>query len=175
MDEYIKKLLQAAKEAGITAAEVYLASRDSFRAMCQQGVINNYTVSSTRGLSLRGLWNGKMGYAATEAFDGESVGQLVSGVIESASLSEDDSVQEIYPGDESVPEVDNYAPDLDKITPEEKLDYIRRAEKAVLACDPRIAAASRAVLSASAGSKTRPTLMALSLALRPSSLARALM
>ena len=116
MDEYIKKLLQAAKEAGITATEVYLSSRDSFRAMCQQGVINNYTVSSTRGLSLRGLWKGKMGYAATEAFDGESVGQLVSGVIESASLSEDDSVQEIYPGDKNIPEVDNYAPDLDKVT-----------------------------------------------------------
>ena len=152
MDEYIKKLLQAAKEAGITAAEVYLASRDSFRAMCQQGVINNYTVSSTRGLSLRGLWNGKMGYAATEAFDGESVGQLVSGVIESASLSEDDSVQEIYPGDKDIPEVDNYAPDLDKITPEEKLDYIRRAEKAVLACDKRIAAASYNMISTGSAS-----------------------
>ena len=68
MDEYIRKLLAAAAEAGITAAEVYLASSDRFRAMCQQGVINNYTVNSTRGLSLRGIYNGRMGYAGTEAW-----------------------------------------------------------------------------------------------------------
>ncbi len=142
MDEYIKKLLRAAEKAGITAAEVYFASGDKFRAMCQHGIINNYTVSSTRALSLRGLFGGKMGYAATEAFDDASVDQLVSGVIASASLSEDDSVQEIYPGDGSYPEVDNYAPDLDRVSPEEKLDYILRAEKALLAQDKRIAAAT---------------------------------
>ncbi len=142
MDEYIGRLLEAARGAGIAAAEVYLASSDRFRAMCQHGVISNYTVNSTRGLSLRGLWEGRMGYAATEAFDEESIGQLIAGVKESASLSEDDSVQEIYPGDETYPAVDNYAPALDEVTPEEKLDYIREAEKALLAADPRMVAAS---------------------------------
>ncbi len=147
MDEYISRLLAAARDAGITAAEVYLASSDSFRAMCQQGVINNYTVNSTRGLSLRGLWEGRMGYAATEAFDEDSIAQLIHGVQESASLSEDDSVQEIYPGDKVYPEVDNYAPELDQITPEEKLDYIREAEKALIACDPRLVAATYNMIS----------------------------
>ena len=151
MDEYIKKLLAAAGEAGITAAEVYLASSDRFRAMCQQGVINNYTVNSTRGLSLRGIYNGRMGYAGTEAFDDESIAQLVSGVIQSATISEDDSVQEIYPGDKEYPDVDNYAPELDSVTPEEKLDYIREAEKTLLACDPRIAAATYNMISTASG------------------------
>lgn len=152
MDEYIKKLLAAAAEAGITASEVYLASNDKFRAMCQQGVIGNYTVNSTRGLSLRGLYNGKMGYAGTEAFDDESIGQLVAGVIESATLSEDDSVQEIYPGDKEYPQVDNYAPELDAVTPEEKLDYIREAEKILLACDPRIKAATYNMITTASSS-----------------------
>ena len=151
MDEYIRKLLAAAAEAGITAAEVYLASSDRFRAMCQQGVINNYTVNSTRGLSLRGIYNGRMGYAGTEAFDDESIAQLVSGVIQSATFSEDDSVQEIYPGDKEYPDVDNYAPELDSVTPEEKLDYIREAEKTLLACDPRIAAATYNMISTASG------------------------
>lgn len=147
MDKYIRKLLAAAGEAGITAAEVYLTSSDRFRAMCQEGVINDYTVNSTRGLSLRGIYNGRMGYAGTEAFDEESIGQLVSGVIQSATFSEDDSVQEIYPGDAAYPEVDNYAPALDGVTPEEKLEYIREAEKTLLACDPRIAAATYNMIS----------------------------
>ena len=151
MDEYIGKLLQAAKDAGISAAEVYLSSNDSFRAMCQQGVISSYTVNSTRGLSLRGIWQGKMGYAATEAFDEESVGQLVSGVIESASLTEDDSVQEIYRGDAEYPRVDNYNPALDDVSPEKKLDYLLRAEKALLGADPRIAAATYNMVSTGSG------------------------
>ena len=55
MEQFIQQVLAAAREAGITAAEIYLSSGDSFRAMCQQGQVNNYTVKSTRGLSLRGL------------------------------------------------------------------------------------------------------------------------
>ena len=95
VDSFIRATLDRAQAAGIAAAEIYLASRDSFRAMCLQGAINNYTVNSTRGLSLRGLYNGKMGYAATEALDEEAVEQLVQGVIESAELTEDTDIQEI--------------------------------------------------------------------------------
>ncbi len=69
IDQFIQALLDEAQRAGIQAAEIYLSSRDSFRAMCVQGQITNYTVNDTRGLSLRGLYKGKMGYAATEAFD----------------------------------------------------------------------------------------------------------
>ena len=90
---FIKKLLQAATEAGIEAAEVYAAANDSFRAMSHDGEVSDYSVASRSGLSLRGLYNGKMSYAATEADDEEAIGQLVNGVIESAQLVEDDAVQ----------------------------------------------------------------------------------
>ncbi|MBQ8137655.1 MAG: TldD/PmbA family protein, partial [Clostridia bacterium] len=79
MDQFISQLLQKAKAAGIEPAEVYYVSGESFRAMCQQGMIANYTVNSTRGLSLRGIYGGKMGYASTQAFDEDAADQLVSG------------------------------------------------------------------------------------------------
>ena len=107
MDQFIQKLLTAAKESGIEAAEIYVSESDSFRAMCQHGEIANYTVNNSCGLSLRGIVNGRMGYSSTQAFDDEAIGMLVSGVKESASLIEDDSVEEIYKGDESYPVVDN--------------------------------------------------------------------
>lgn len=138
IDQFIQALLDEAKAAGIEAAEIYLASGDSFRAMCQLGEINNYTVNSTRGLSLRGLYQGKMGYAATEAFDEEAVAQLVAAVKESAELTEDTDVQEIYKGDESYPHVDNYNPDLDKVEEERKLSFILALEKKAKEKDPRI-------------------------------------
>jgi len=138
IDQFIQALLNEAKAAGIEAAEIYLSSGDSFRAMCQLGEINNYTVNSTRGLSLRGLYQGKMGYAATEAFDEEAVAQLVAAVKESAELTEDTDVQEIYQGDESYPNVDNYNPDLDKVEENRKLNFILDLEKKAKEKDPRI-------------------------------------
>lgn len=138
IDQFIQALLDEAKNAGIEAAEIYLASGDNFRAMCQQGEINNYTVNSSRGLSLRGLYNGKMGYAATEAIDESAIRQLVEAVIESASLIEDTDVQEIYHGDESYPTVDHYNPALDTVEEKRKLDFILKMDQLVKEKDPRI-------------------------------------
>ncbi len=147
MEEYIGKILAAAKESGIEPAEVYTARHDSFRAMCQNKIINPYTVSSTRGLCLRGIWNGKMGYASTEAFDEEAIDWLIAKVKESAELNEEPDVQEIYPGDKDYPEVDQYAEGLDAVSAEQKLNYLRKAEEALLAADSKIAAANYNMLS----------------------------
>ena len=136
---FIKKLLQAAVGAGIEAAEVYAAANDSFRAMSHNGEVDNYSVASRSGLSLRGLYNGKMGYAATEADDEEAIGQLVSGVIESAQLVEDDAVQEIYRGDPEYPKIENYAPALDRVSEADKLKLLLEIEDRALHCgDERI-------------------------------------
>ena len=152
MDKFIEKLLAAAKEGGIEAAEIYISESDSFRAMCQKGEIANYTVNNSRGLSLRGIVNGRMGYSSTQAFDDEAIDMLVSGVKESASLIEDDSVEEIYKGDESYPEVDNYNPALDDIAEQDKLALVLDIEKKTLEADEKIAAATHVMVATSSES-----------------------
>ncbi len=149
-DLFIQKLLDAAKTRGLAEAEVFLVSGDSFRAMSQQGALSNYTVNSTRGLSLRGIYNGKMGYAATEALDEDAITQLVSGVIESALLSEDDSFQQIYQGDDQYPELDLYHPALDTVDEKRKIDFLLSLEPMAKQKDPRIVQlAYNAVVTAS--------------------------
>ena len=147
IDQFIQALLDEAQRAGIQAAEIYLSSRDSFRAMCVQGQITNYTVNDTRGLSLRGLYKGKMGYAATEAFDEEAIARLVDAVKESAELTEDEDVQEIYQGDGEYPQVDNYNPALDRVEEKAKLQLILDVEKKALAMDERITALNYNMIS----------------------------
>ena len=149
IDQFIQALLDEAKKAGIEAAEIYLSSGDSFRAMCVEGQINDYTVNSTRGLSLRGLYHGKMGYAATEALDEDAIGQLVNAVKESAELTEDDDVQEIYKGDESYPQVNVYQPALDEVPEEKKLQFVLDLEKEAKALDPRITGLAYNMISTS--------------------------
>jgi len=136
---FIEKLLKAALDAGIEAAEVFTSSSDSFRAMSHHGEVDNYSVASRSGLSLRGLYQGKMGYAATEALDEEAISQLVTGVKESAELVEDDAVQEIYKGDAEYPRIDNYSPALDAVSEADKLKLLLEMEDKALHCgDPRI-------------------------------------
>ncbi len=137
-DTFIQKLLSTAKTRGILEAEVYLSSGDRFQAMCQQGAVSNYTVNSTRGLSLRGIYNGRMGYAATEAMDDDAIDMLISSVMESALLTEDDSFQQIYKGDEHYPEVNSYNPALDQVDEKQKLDFLLSLEPMAKAKDPRI-------------------------------------
>ena len=151
IEQFIQALLDEAQKEGILAAEVYLSSGDSFRAMCVKGEIANYTVHATRGLSLRGLYNGKMGYAATEAFDEEAMAQLVRAVKESAELTEDDDVQEIYFSTQEYPAVDNYNPELDKVEENRKLQLIQDIEKKALAMDERITALNYNMISTSSG------------------------
>lgn len=151
IEQFIQALLDEAKAAGIEAAEVYLASGDSFRAMCQHGEINNYTVNTTRGLSLRGLYQGKMGYAATEALDEAAIKQLVEAVKESAQLTEDEDVQEIYRGDAAYPAVNNYQPTLDQVDENRKLSFVLDMEKKAKAMDERIVQLAYDMISTSSG------------------------
>ena len=151
IDQFIHALLDEAQKEGILAAEVYLSSGDRFSARCVKGQITNYTVNATRGLSLRGLYNGKMGYAATEAIDGEAVAQLVEAVKESAELTEDEDIQEIYPGDKEYPKVNNYNPALDQVEETRKLQLIQDIEKKALAMDGRITALNYNMISTNSG------------------------
>lgn len=135
--DYIKELLTQAKAVGIEAAEAYLSEKENFSAMRNNGALEDYQSNHTRGLGFRGLVNGRMGYASTEALDEESIGQLIRGVIESATLCESDDEQPLYQGGGQVPELELYQPELDKVAPEAKLAKIEAMENACKAADSR--------------------------------------
>ena len=61
MQQFIDKLLAAAKEQGIDPAEVYVSAGSNFTAHVMQGSLDAYNVSSRQGLGLRGVYQGKMG------------------------------------------------------------------------------------------------------------------
>ncbi len=139
MDEFISALLKAAGEAGIAPAEVYCAESSAFSAEAMEGSIDSYEVSETCALSLRGMVNGRTGYASTEAFDDEAIRLLIRGVQESAALVDSDEQDEIFEGDPEYPGLTVPENDLDSVSAEEKLDFALKMEKAALAVDPRIA------------------------------------
>lgn len=151
MDEFIERLLKAAAESGIEPAEVYCAERSDFSAEAMDGNIDRYEVSETCGLSLRGMVNGKTGYASTEAFDEDAIRMLIRGVQESAALVETEEQDEIFPGDPDYPVLEVPENDLDSVTAEEKLQFALDMEKSARAADSRIVKSEGAYVSTGCG------------------------
>jgi len=151
MDEFIERLLKAAAEAGISPAEVYCAEDSSFSAEAMEGNIDRYEVAETCALSLRGMVDGKTGYASTEAFDDDAIRMLIRGVKESAALVETEEQDEIFAGDPEYPAVETPESDLDSVTAEEKLQFALQMEKSARAADPRIAKSEGAYVSTGRG------------------------
>ena len=133
-----QKVLEAAKEAGFEQAEVYTVRADSLRVMATGGQVADYAVADKLGVSLRGIFEGRMGYCSTQALDEEAIAQLIDGVKESAKLCEGEQEESIYPGDESYAQVECFVPELENVTAEEKVALARALEAAVAGYDPRL-------------------------------------
>lgn len=130
--QFMDRLLAEAKAQGIDPAEVYFSAGSSFSAGAMNGNIDNYKVSTRQGLGLRGMYQGKMGYASTQAFDEEAIRQLIEGVKEGALLREDEGAEEIYEGDAEYPTVVSYDETLAQVPATAKLDAVLAIEKAAL-------------------------------------------
>ena len=136
MDEFIPKLFEAAKEAGFGVAEAYVLEDESFKVVAMNGEITQYSSHQTRGLGLRAVLDGRMGYAATEAFDDAAIAQLIRGAKDSATYCEDESEQFIYDGGEPVLQLSLTGEDA---RAEDKIAFALDMERIAKAYDPRIA------------------------------------
>ena len=136
--EFSDRVLAAAKAAGIAPAEISYSSSASFSARARLGELENYQVSDRIGLALRGMVNGRIGTASTQAIDEDSIDLLVRGVMESAELIETDEQDEILPPDDHYETVVNMKPELENVTAEEKIALAMELDKLVSQADSRI-------------------------------------
>ncbi len=138
VNEFLDRVLQSAKEAGVNPAEVYYSHHESFQVNAMDGEISNYEVSEGGSVSLRGEFGGKMGSSSTEAFDEAAVSQLIDGVKESATLQENDEQDEIYAGDATYPEIEKEESDVATTTASQKIEKSLKIETLAKKSDPRI-------------------------------------
>jgi len=136
--EYIKELLAKATAAGFSAAEVRFTEQESFSVRVLEQEIENYAVNKTRTLSFRGLYNGKMGTATSEALDASAMVMLIDAALESAKLIEDESAQFIFAGSPKYEAVNIFNPALEEVSPQEKIEFAMAMERYAKACDPRV-------------------------------------
>lgn len=133
-NKFIDLLFALAKKEGFSACEVYQNQAESFSVSVYEGEIDEYNVCNEGGLSFRGLYGDKMGYASTQVMDEDAIKMLVLSAKENAQLIENPDKQFIYPGSETYESVQGiYQEELDRMPERDKIAFALAMEKASLA------------------------------------------
>ncbi|MFA9423162.1 MAG: TldD/PmbA family protein [Sedimentibacter sp.] len=139
MKPYIEKIFAAGKKSGLDDMEVYYSTGSSLSLKVFQKELDGYSLSESEGLSLRGVYNGKMGYSYTEKVDDSSIDLLVKNVVENATVIDSDDEEYIYEGSKEYKKVDTFNPNLENIHEIDKIKFVKQLEEEAFKVDNRIA------------------------------------
>ncbi|WP_032120718.1 TldD/PmbA family protein [Clostridium amazonitimonense] len=125
-------IFERAKKQDFSDFEIYYSKDENLNIGVYSGEIDKYSVNTTMGVSFRGLYKGKMGYSYTELIDEESIDTLLESAKESA-LSIDNEDKEIIFGErQDYAKLNTYNEELEKVSTEEKISFIKALENRVL-------------------------------------------
>lgn len=136
--QYQEKLLNEGKTYGFEEMEVYYEKSDSFGCSVFQGELEHYEKAETGGLSFRGLFDGKMGYAYTEKLDDESIPFLLDNAKQNAGVLESDDNDEIFAGSPSYRHDNWFSKQLSEVTIPEKISLMLEIEQKISEYSPKI-------------------------------------
>lgn len=134
----VAKFFELAKEHGLESCEVVISRGTSIDMNVYQGEVENYGVASSRTIYARGIFNGKMGFAASEKDDKDTPEYLVKKVIVSAQNSESDDIAIIFEGSKKYKKRNMFNKRIAEMSEEAKLNNLFLIEKKLKAFDPRI-------------------------------------
>ena len=137
--ELIKKMFEKGK-LHMSDMEVYVEKVKEINIGVFNGEIDRYNISESGGLSLRGIFDGKMGYSYTEKLDQSSIDMLIKDAMENGKFIDSIDKEEIFAGSEEYRKVDTYNSKLHDISLKDKLDFVKKLEKEALSLDNRVVA-----------------------------------
>jgi len=135
----IDKIFQKGRETGLNDMEVYYSEGSSLSLKVFQKDLDGYSLSESEGLSLRGVYKGKMGYSYTEKVDETSIDQLVKDAAENALIIDSEDEEYIFEGSKEYKKVDSFNQALSNVGEEQKINFVKSLEEEAFRLDKRIA------------------------------------
>lgn len=132
MDDILK-----AAAGSLEEAEVYISTNENLSIQSFQGEISKYEIAESGGLSLRGIYNGKMGYAYTEKIDSYEAENLIKGVIDNSKYLEGDR-EYILEASKEYEDFKGLYLDRNSMSIENKLENILKIEARTKELDKRV-------------------------------------
>jgi len=145
MKSLIEKIFSEGKKKGLTDMEVYYSAGNSLSLKVFQKELDGYSLSESEGLSLRGVYKGKMGYSYTEKVDETSIEQLVNNVVENATIIDSDDEEVIFEGSKEYKKVDSFNTELSNVKEEDKIKFVKSLEEEAYKIDKRISSVKTCV------------------------------
>jgi PmbA protein len=154
LEQIAVDLVDRAKAAGATAADVLVREADEFSTTLRTGKIESLKEAVSKALGLRVLIGIRSASSYSSDFSEQSLGRLVERTIAMAKVTSEDPASGLperdqlgrYPGDLNL-----FSSDVDSLSTEDRIQLARRAEEAALGADPRIQNSQGAGFEASQG------------------------
>ena len=122
----------------VDETEILLSAGNSFSVRINEQNVESFNYADSKGIGVRIVKSGKVGYAYTEKFDEETFKIIVNEAIENAKYTENDDVvlMENYPKNSNTPNV--YSEELDKVDVTKKIQLAKDLEKYAKDVDKRV-------------------------------------
>lgn len=131
-------IIKKGLELGLTEIELYESTKVQNQITYFQSKVNTYTLSNTKTLSMRGKFNGQMGYASTEDFSEEGINQCLNHLLVNAKYLSTTDVDFMFEGNAEYVEVKNPKADYEDVPFEQKVQFLANLEQRLLNFDPRV-------------------------------------
>jgi PmbA protein len=147
-------LVNRAKRAGATSADVVVREADEFSTTLRLGKIESLKEAASKALGLRVLLGIRSASSFSSDFSDASLGRLVERTVAMAKVTSEDPASGLpeasqlgcYPGDLAL-----FSNDVESLSIEDRIQMARRAEEAALGADARIQNSEGAWFEASQG------------------------
>lgn len=121
-------LFEKAKSYGFESYEIYYNDNSNFKVSVYNNKIEKYQNSESGGFCFRGIINDKMGYYFSESLDAD-VDAVVKNAASNAEIIDSNDKEFIFEGSKEYAKLNTYNEELDKMTPEEKINGAFEMEK----------------------------------------------
>ncbi|TFB14260.1 TldD/PmbA family protein [Filobacillus milosensis] len=138
LTDFKVRLFEKAQTKGFTDVELYYEKKKQFTSLLDQGEVDQFSVSEVMGLSFRGLYDGKMGYAYSEKLDDFSIDFLLDNAKENALILENENQEKIFAGNSNYPDANFYTEELNQFSYEELVEFLKIVESFVYKEDTRV-------------------------------------
>jgi PmbA protein len=152
--QLVQEVISQARQRGVEA-EAYVNVGQEAEIVVDRGKVEKLSQAGSKGLGVRVLVDGKMGYAYTSNFSPQSISRMIEEAITLSEVADGDQYRSL-PAPQAIPEedLDIYDPAIANLSAEEKVEMAKQIEQAALSYDERVLLTNRCTLLSQTGTVT---------------------
>lgn len=139
IQDFQKELFTKGAQSEFVDMEIFYSSSKAVSITVYEQEIDDYTIMEEGGVSFRGLYNGKMGYAYAERIASDSIPLLLKEAKENAQVVEVEDGEDLFEGSPEYAEAMKTSASLENLQPEVMIQAAMELEKLAYELDSRVA------------------------------------